>query len=148
MDILGQAEMTGMALGGAGSLLEHSRSRAAADRAQAIQSGRALANDEQGDVDSRLREVAADFVSVFMNQMVKSMRSTVQENQLASGGKGERFFQELLDSEYSKGMAAGSGYGLTDLVHQSLVAKLRLAEAAPESERSAAVPAVEVGESV
>ncbi|MDR0362309.1 MAG: rod-binding protein [Planctomycetota bacterium] len=145
MDILGQAAMNGITFGGTGSLFERSRSDQTADRAQAIRSGRAVADMDGGNIDGKLREVAADFVSVFMNQIVKSMRVNVGENPTMHGGNGEKFFQEMLDSEHSKTLAAGSGYGLTDLVYQSLAAKVRVAEATPESERSAE-PAIDVGE--
>ncbi len=39
---------------------------------------------------------------------------------------GEKFFQDLLDTEYSKSMAKGSGYGLTDLIHESMMASYRV----------------------
>ena len=58
-----------------------------------------------------------------MNQVMKSMRATVHENPAMHGDNGEKFFQEMLDTEQSKTLAKGSGYGLTDLIYQALVRK-------------------------
>ncbi len=74
----------------------------------------------------KVRGVAEEFVSVFMNQIMKSMRATVDQNPAMHGDNGEKFFQDMLDSEYSKSMAKGSGYGLTDLIYESMMTSYRM----------------------
>lgn len=96
----------------------------AAQRADAVQLGKGVNSQEE--LESKVRKVSEEFVSVFMNQITKSMRSTVMENEEFHGDNGEKFFQELLDTEYSKLMAKGSGYGLTDLIYESMMASYRV----------------------
>lgn len=102
------------------------REEQAARRAEAVELGRSAGSPDQ--VEKKVRQVAEDFVSVFMNQIMKSMRATVQENSMMHGDNGEKFFQEMLDSEYSKSMAQGSGYGLTDLIYESMMTSYRVQE--------------------
>lgn len=125
--ILDQAIMDGN-VGGIG-VLNRSSAQRSAQREEAERLGQAAARAQGGeDVDKKLRGVAEEFVTVFMNQVMKSMRSTVQENPEMHGDNGEKFFQEMLDSEYAGSLAQGSGYGLTDLVYQALASKSRVSQ--------------------
>lgn len=111
---------------GAGAMLAlgNQRQQREADRVQAIRMGRGIQDQEQ--LEKKVRQVSEDFVSVFMNQVMKSMRATVQENPMMHGDNGEKFFQEMLDTEQSKTLAKGSGYGLTDLIYESMMASYRV----------------------
>ncbi len=106
---------------GAGALSAYTRNKEQKNfqEAEAIRDARQAAAG--GDMEAKVRGVAEEFVSVFMNQVMKSMRSTIQENPKMHGDNGEKFFQEMLDSEQSKELSKGSGYGLTDLVYQALM---------------------------
>jgi len=74
--------------------------------------------------DKQTRAAAEEFTSVFLNQLTKAMRATVPQNEaMGSGSSAERMFQDLLDTEYARKMASGSGYGLTDLVYKALSEK-------------------------
>lgn len=99
------------------------------DMAQARKLGRNTTGTEE-DVKAKTREVAEEFVSVFMNQIVKSMRATINENPAFHGDNGEKFFQEMLDTEQSKNLAKGSGYGLTDVIYNQLMASASIRSAA------------------
>lgn len=107
--------------GSLAALQDKSRERQMAEKAKAASQGGAVADKK--DIDAKLRGVAEEFVSVFMNQVMKAMRSTVQQNPEMHGDNGEKFFQEMLDTEQSKLLAKGSGYGLTDLIYQALLRK-------------------------
>ena len=120
------------ALGAMSAVMGRSREEREAERAEAVAKGRTVSDDKQ--LETQIRGVAEDFVSVFMNQVMKSMRATIQENPAMHGDNGEKFFQEMLDTEQSKTMAKGSGYGLTELVYQSLMQKARANGGAAESE--------------
>lgn len=100
------------------------REQQAARRAEALELGRSAGTPDQ--VEKKVRQVAEDFVSVFMDQIMKSMRSTVNENPSMHGDNGEKFFQDLLDTEYSKSLSKGSGYGLTDLIYESMITSYRV----------------------
>lgn len=119
-------------------VLDKNREERMLDRVRAIEQGKKAAYSSGKEVDSKVRGVAEEFVSVFMNQVMKSMRATVQENPAMHGDNGEKFFQDLLDTEQSKNLAKGSGYGLTDLVYEALMAKSRAADAAAAKKQAAA----------
>ncbi|MCC8189286.1 MAG: rod-binding protein [Planctomycetes bacterium] len=116
----------GTGIGAVGTAFNKSRARAIADRADAIRLGRTVDTIEE--VEKKVREVSEEFVSVFMNQVMQSMRATVPENSFMHGDNGERFFQEMLDAEQAKYLAKGSGYGLTDLIYESMMTSYRLQE--------------------
>lgn len=118
LDAIDISSRTSMDIG-AMTAFGKNRSDKARERAEAIRQGQSAGSDQE--MQSKVREVAEDFVSVFMNQVMKSMRATVQENPAMHGDNGEKFFQEMLDGEQAKFLAKGSGYGLTELVYQSLM---------------------------
>jgi len=123
MDLLNSLSASGYKPGGMAAF-NATQGDKEAERAKALRMGRSA--EEQETLEKKVRETAEDFVSVFMNQITKSMRATVQENDAMHGDNGEKFFQDMLDTEYSKKMAKGSGYGLTDLIYQSMMKSYEL----------------------
>ncbi len=126
----------GMNLGAMGAAFGRDRDQKNLEKIEAIRQGR-TASGQAGE-DAKTRQVAEEFVSVFMNQVMKSMRSTVSENPAFHGDNGEKFFQEMLDTEQSKSLAKGRGYGLTDLIYQSLVRMSHPPATFPSDQASAA----------
>lgn len=63
-----------------------------------------------------LRRAAAEFESLFINQMLKSMRETVAKSELFHGGNAEEIYTSMLDTELSKSMAKAGGIGLADML--------------------------------
>ncbi|MDR1535600.1 MAG: rod-binding protein [Planctomycetota bacterium] len=126
-------EAAGGESGALGAISGKNRAERARERARAAAGG--LTDRESAKTDAGIREAAEGFVAVFMNQVVKSMRATVQENPALHGDNGEKYFQEMLDAEQAKTLAGGRGYGLTELVYQSLLTRTRVEEggAAPEA---------------
>ena len=61
--------------------------------------------------EKQLREIAQGFESIFMNMLMKSMRSTVKKSEFFSGGRGEEVFTNLMDMNVSD-MASKQGRGL------------------------------------
>ncbi len=64
----------------------------------------------------RLREVAEDFESLFLNMMMKAMRSSVPRSELFGDQDEIQTYEELRDEELSKRMAHGRGLGIADLI--------------------------------
>lgn len=58
--------------------------------------------NKQANSDEELKEVVNEFTSIFLNQMFKSMRSTVPEGGLIDGGFAEDVFTDMYDQEISK----------------------------------------------
>jgi len=82
---------------------------------------------------SPLYEQCREFESIFINMMLKEMRSTVQKTGLIDGGQAEEIFSDLLYDEYAKDMAKMSGFGLADAVYLELVRANSSTLPAPES---------------
>jgi len=75
----------------------------------------ALKNKAQKDPDSALKDVAKQFESIFINMLLKNMRST---NDAIGGGlfssAQTKQYQEMMDSQMSQGLAQSGGIGLSD----------------------------------
>ncbi len=66
-----------------------------------------------------LMKVSREFESLFLNMMLKEMRSTVPKyDPLHSYG--EETYQELLDQEWTKDMVKNRSMGLADMVYRQL----------------------------
>lgn len=52
--------------------------------------------------DEKLKLLANEFTSILLKQMFKSMRNTIPEDSLISGGFSEDVFTDMLDGEISK----------------------------------------------
>lgn len=72
------------------------------------------------DSQKELKRAVADFESLFINQMFKSMRETIGKSELFHGGKAEDIYTSMLDTELSKNMAQAGGIGLADMLLRQL----------------------------
>ncbi|MBF0454211.1 MAG: rod-binding protein [Magnetococcales bacterium] len=91
----------------------------------------------------RLREAAADFESMFVKQMLSSMRKAIpkQDGGLIKESQGEKIFRDLLDAEYAKTTSrSGQGLGLGASMYKQLIARYGLATS---GEQGQAVPTVD-----
>jgi len=73
--------------------------------------------------DFRLRKQCTEFESFLYNSMLKTMRSTVPEDGLFSGGNAEKIYQSMLDQEYSQMMSEKMNSGLADALYKQLMQK-------------------------
>jgi len=78
--------------------------------------------------DKKLKEACRNFEAVFINMMFTQMRSTVQKNDLFSGGFAEDTFEDMLYDNYSKEISKGSGIGLADVMYKQLSKNISVAE--------------------
>jgi peptidoglycan hydrolase FlgJ len=70
-------------------------------------------NDLAAKKRAEAEKVAQDFETMFVELMVKSMRQTAQREDMSNA---EDIYQGMLDSEYSKGMAASRSFGIKEQV--------------------------------
>src|SRR5574337_738700 len=68
------------------------------------------------DTQAELKKALTDFESLFINEMLKTMRETVVKGGLFHGGSGEEIYSSLFDEELSKVMASGQGIGLKTML--------------------------------
>lgn len=69
--------------------------------------------------DQELRAVTQEFESLFLHQLMKSMRATVPQGDLFHGGQSETIFTDMLDQEIAK-LASKRGIGIADALYQQL----------------------------
>jgi flagellar protein FlgJ len=74
--------------------------------------------------DAKLREAANDFESIFIQQMLKTMRKTSFESDLLPKSEGEKVFQSLLDEQYAQISAKSGSLGLGEMIYQQLKPKV------------------------
>ncbi|MBX3032787.1 MAG: rod-binding protein [Bdellovibrionaceae bacterium] len=74
-------------------------------------------------VEEKLRDASKMYEKLFMREMMKSMRSTVQESGFIKTNAAEKMFREELDSEYVNSWSDRGGVGFADLIYDNLMEK-------------------------
>lgn len=74
--------------------------------------------------DKKLRDVSELYQRQFMHEMMKAMRSTVQESGLIKVGQAEKIYKEQMDQHYVENWSKKGGIGLADMIYKQLVEKL------------------------
>lgn len=80
----------------------------------------ALAGDKTMKSKDKVANLAREFESIFMNQMLKAMRQTIPKNDLINGGHAEEIYSSLLDEEFSRRMAYTQQGGLSQALANQL----------------------------
>jgi peptidoglycan hydrolase FlgJ len=76
-----------------------------------------------------LRKASKEFESIFIRQMISSMRKTIGEGGLLNKSNGEKIFEDMLDEEWAKKLASRGGKGsLSDILYRQLSRQMGLAE--------------------
>lgn len=73
--------------------------------------------------DVKLREVSDMYEKHFLREMLKSMRSTVQESGFIKSNQAEKIFKEQLDDQYVEKWGERGGIGLSNLIYDQLINK-------------------------
>jgi len=103
---------------GAARALERAQSLAqqSAGISGAASSSQGGATESSGD-QSRLEQVSEDFEALFVQQMLGSMRETLnKENDLFYGGMAQDHFQDMLYKEYAKMIAKRGDFGIAEMI--------------------------------
>ena len=79
-----------------------------------------LANAGRSKTNEQLKSVSQEFESIFVQQLLKSMRSTVQKSGLFDS-HATRMFESLHDEEMAKLMSDQKGIGLAKIIYEDLV---------------------------
>lgn len=85
-----------------------------------VQKGISLEQNRNDDPQARLREASKMYEEHFLNEMVKSMRKTVQHSELTEPTMAEKIYSEQLDQSTVEGWANRGGVGLADLIFNQL----------------------------
>jgi flagellar protein FlgJ len=91
----------------------------------------------------RLRDTAQDVESIFLQQMLKTMRQAFPSGQAPLSGTGQRVYQEMMDEQLARAMAKGGGMGLAEMLVRDVLR--RQGGAGKASSQPADVPMGPVG---
>lgn len=72
------------------------------------------------DKNVQLRSKCSEFEAIFVNQMLKGMRSTVPQDGFLPTSSGEEAFRDLMDAEISKQMATTGNIGIGESLFRQL----------------------------
>ena len=79
-----------------------------------------LASPGTSKTDKQLKSLSKQFESIFVHQLLKSMRSTVQKTGLFDS-HATNMYESLQDEEIAKLMTEQKGIGLADVIYRDLV---------------------------
>jgi len=68
---------------------------------------------------AELKKAAEEFEAIFIGQLLKIMRETIQESGLEGGGLGKGIYTELFDQEIALNMARRGALGIGDIIYKS-----------------------------
>lgn len=85
---------------------------------------------DKSNKDERLRAACAEFESIFIYQLLKTMREAVPTSTLFHGGLSEDIYTSMFDQEVAKKVAEKKGIGLAERLYEdfSQSAKMRRKE--------------------
>jgi len=69
---------------------------------------------------SELYKVCQEFESIFIKQMLNSMRKTINKSGLLDGGVAEEIFEDMLYDKYALKMAQSAQFGISNLLYRQL----------------------------
>ena len=78
---------------------------------------------EPKSIQTKFREVSDLYEKQFMREMVKAMRSTVQESGFVKTNQAEKIFREQLDDHYVEKWSEKGGVGFSDIIYDQLMQK-------------------------
>lgn len=67
-----------------------------------------------------LHETCADFESIFITYMLKSMRATISEDGLLGNSNEIQILKSMLDENMAQTIAEGEGFGMGKLLYERL----------------------------
>jgi murein DD-endopeptidase MepM/ murein hydrolase activator NlpD len=89
----------------------------AGDRWNKISASNSIA---AGNQKNELKNVAEQFEAIFVTQLLKVMRETIDESGLTDGGYGKTVYTELFDQEIASNMARHGTLGIGDILYKSM----------------------------
>ena len=76
-----------------------------------------------GKNNAELKKVAEEFEAIFIAQLLKIMRETIEESGVEGSGFGKSIYTDLFDQEIALNMASRGALGIGDIIYKSLADK-------------------------
>ena len=70
--------------------------------------------------EAKLQKACREFESIFINHMLKTMRSTVDEGGLIENSNASQIIKSMFDENLARGIAQGGGIGLAKIMFEYL----------------------------
>lgn len=70
-----------------------------------------------------LKEACKEFETILLEQMLNSMRKTINKSGLMQGGMAEDIFEDMLYEKYARKMSDSANLGLADMLYRQLSQK-------------------------
>lgn len=70
--------------------------------------------------DAKLKEATKDFETLFVKQMLNSMKKTINKSGLLDGGMGQEIFEDMLYDEYAAKITDTADLGISDMMFKQL----------------------------
>lgn len=83
-----------------------------------------LTGDKSKTEQEKVGILAREFESIFINQMLKTMRSSINKSGLIDGGSAEEMFTGMRDEEMARQMAFSQNSGLSKALEEQLWAMM------------------------
>jgi flagellar protein FlgJ len=90
---------------------------------QNVEHGPAVSVTQRAFEQSKLKKVCKDFESLFIAQVLKSMRSAVASEGLIGNSNEGQIIQAMFDENLAISIANGGGMGIGDLLYQQLTGR-------------------------
>ena len=94
----------------------------------------------------KLKKACEEFESLFIFQMLKSMRETIPQTGFLGNGAAKDIYQNLLDQELSKNMANRKAIGFGELVYKQWIEREERDQSVPQEEKSLPPSGTKAGE--
>ena len=75
---------------------------------------------KQKPVDKKLMDTCIDMESIFVKQMLSSMKKNVDKGEFLHGGYAEEIFEDMLYDEYALNMSRNSNMGIAKNLYEEL----------------------------
>lgn len=72
--------------------------------------------------DAKMEEVAKEYESVFLSQMLTHMFEGIETDSMFGGGQAEEVYRSMMIQEYGKAMAEAGGIGLSGALKSEMIA--------------------------
>lgn len=89
-----------------------------------ISSNTTVPEPADGRQQAKLKKACADFESLFLNYMLKSMRSSVPQGGITEQSEEGKMFQAMFDEKLADEIAGGGGLGLGEILLEQLGKRL------------------------
>ena len=85
-----------------------------------LNSSKLMNADKKTRDQKKLLETCKEFESIFVKQMLKSMKNTVQKSGLIKESMAENIFEDMLYDKYAAKITATGGLGIGDMIYRQL----------------------------